>query len=98
MTGRKSGNKVKQRLSSRWRCELLKLDEGEMEWRRKGQVWVKIPQLSCTRGGVITSKTLLRLGKFEEISVAVEENRVRWRWESMRDSLDVFILRTRWAH
>lgn len=38
---------------------------------------VKRPQLSCTRGGVSTSKTLLRLGKFEEMSVAVEENRVR---------------------
>lgn len=34
-------------------------------------------QSSCTRGRVSTSETLLlRLGKLEEMSVAVEENRV----------------------
>lgn len=33
------------------RCELLKLEEGEMEWRRKGQVWGKIPQWSVAGEG-----------------------------------------------
>lgn len=57
---------------------ITKLEEGEVEWRRKGQVWGKIPQSSFTRGGVSTLKTLLqRLGKSEEISVVIEENRMR---------------------
>lgn len=33
--------------------------------------------MECTRGRVSTPETLLRLGKYEEMSVVVEENRVR---------------------
>lgn len=33
--------------------------------------------MECARGRVSTSETLLRLGKYEEMSVVVEENRVR---------------------
>ena len=55
------------------RCELLKLEEGEMKWRRKGQVRGKKKiSVESTRGEVSTSNTLLlRLGKFEEMFVGV---------------------------
>ena len=62
------------------RCELLKLEEGEMKWRRKGQVRGKKKKISVesTRGEVSTSNTLLlRLGKFEEMFVGVGKKKMR---------------------
>lgn len=44
-----------------------------MEWRRKGQVWGKKNLNQVYRGEVSTLRLLLRLGKFEEMSVAVEK-------------------------
>lgn len=34
-------------------------------------------------------------GKFKERSVVIEEKRMRWRWQAMKASLDLCILRTR---
>ena len=63
------------------RCELLKLEEGEMKWRRKGQVRGKKKKkisVESTRGEVSTSNTLLlRLGKFEEMFVGVGKKKMR---------------------
>ena len=62
------------------RCELLKLEEGEMKWRRKGQVRGKKKKISVesTRGEVSTSNTLLlRLGKFEEMFVGAGKKKMR---------------------
>lgn len=82
--------------------------DGEMwileTWRgrngieKKGASVGQDTAIKCARGGLSIFETLLlRPGKFEETSV-VEENRVGWRWESMKDDLELFILRTRWAH
>lgn len=62
------------------RCELLKLEEGGMKWRRKGQVRGKKISAESTRGEVSTSNTLLlRLGKFEEMFVGVGKKKKRMR-------------------